>query len=283
MSSLWLENMALWALPQVPKLANAVLVVLIGLAMSQLFWSVWPTNTPALPEAPITFHPGKTTTEIDMEAIASAHLFGMHDGNAIDNDSVIDAPETRLDLTLTGIISGSADARSWAFIREEDAQDESAYTVGDALAEGVHIHTIYPERVILARHGRFETLNLTLDKVLWEEPEQPVKTADPDLTIQELHKRIVADPRRFIKYANARPYYRNDRLQGFRIYPTSEGRKYFEQLGLEPGTLIRSINGLPLNGTVQLVHVGHELKQATHLSLVVGRDEMTQTVTINLR
>ena len=72
------------------------------------------------------------------------------------------APDTNLNLTLLGILSNGSndkDSRSRALISAQGGE-EKPYSVGDDVSRGVQLTAIFPDRVILNRNGKLETLRL---------------------------------------------------------------------------------------------------------------------------
>ncbi|MES1942905.1 general secretion pathway protein C [Salinisphaera sp. PC39] len=210
---------------------------------------------------------------IDLDTIAAAALFGHKSTSGDPNGEALNAPETTLELQLTGIVSDSNGGRERALIRADDSLAEQAFARGDEVMAGTRLHAIHRTHVVLDRGGRFEKLSLPLDKAPTNQTsDEDESLPRGDAAFQAVRDEVAADPSAIQQYVNIQGYYRDDRLQGFRVYPTNKGKPYFERLGLPPGTLIRSVNGLPLDGSVNWDFVGQELAQAVHLELVVGRE-----------
>jgi general secretion pathway protein C len=96
-----------------------------------------------------------------IRAIAGHHLFGRAEQNRPEvRTSPTVAPETRLKLTLSGVIAAADPQQAArAIIAGPDGQDKS-YTIDDRLPGGAVVKEIYPDRVILTRSGKYETLRL---------------------------------------------------------------------------------------------------------------------------
>ncbi|WP_341919208.1 type II secretion system protein N, partial [Hydrocarboniphaga effusa] len=87
----------------------------------------------------------------DAQLIASAHLFGDYQAPADASlDRMDKAPDTRLNLTLLGILAADQDKGSRALIADGGG-DEKPYSVGDKVPGGVKLQAIFPDRVILSR------------------------------------------------------------------------------------------------------------------------------------
>jgi general secretion pathway protein C len=96
-----------------------------------------------------------------IKAIADHHLFGQAaQGRPEVRTSPTLAPETRLKLTLSGVIAATDPQQAArAIIAGPDGQEKS-YTIDDRLPGGAVVKEIYPDRVILTRGGKYETLPL---------------------------------------------------------------------------------------------------------------------------
>jgi len=76
---------------------------------------------------------------------------------------VLDAPETRLKLTLRGVFASEDSSGGRAIVGDPQGKEEN-YAVGDPLPGGAKLSEIYPDRIILERNGRFETLRLPKER-----------------------------------------------------------------------------------------------------------------------
>lgn len=275
----------LWRLlPYLPLLANVVLVVLIGLTAARLFWALWPVESPSLPPAAVQQRDVRSLpgVEVDVQRIVDAHLFGRRAVEAEDG-AAIDAPETRLDLTLTGIVADASGGDSWALISEGEA-DQQAYTVDDGIAENVAVHAIHWNRVILRRNGRFETLTLQLDeggdvqRVAGQR-----EGGQAQARLRELRDRVLDDPSNLSRYVRFQAHKEDGKLVGMRIYPGSGARDLFTEVGLRPGDIVTSVNDLPVDGSIDLSALGRELRNASYLNLTLSRGGQQHAVTLTLQ
>jgi general secretion pathway protein C len=71
----------------------------------------------------------------------------------------VEAPKTALQLTLRGV-AASLEPRSARAIVAEAGGRERQYRVGDTLPGGAEVVEVRPDRVLLRRNGRYETLPL---------------------------------------------------------------------------------------------------------------------------
>ncbi len=134
------------------------------------------------------------------------------------------APRTRLNLTLTGLLASTTPDRSIAIIL--NGGDEQGYGEGD-IVNGTQamISSIMADRVILDNQGQSETLMLDGEefKPVGQVTPQPQEVTTPPLS--KLRDNLAKDPGKLLDYINISPVMADGKLT------------------------IEDIWGLPLNGT----------------------------------
>lgn len=279
------DNLALklgpW-LRRLPGLANLLLVVAIGLVAARLFWLLWPNAGQPVPAAAAAEPALERAAAVSIDQIAAANLFGDRAAaTSAATQKIIDAPETNLNLTLTGIVASAEGPRSRALIENEQGE-ERPYAIGQTIAAGVDLHAIYTNRVILDRNGRFETL--TLERAKMEAAVERVdggETVGAELTadLAALRQQILAQPTTLANYLRLQPERDNGNLVGYRVYPGQE-RGLFQRVGLRPGELVTQVNGVALTSQSQALQVLGTLAQAPQISLTLRRGGQERTITV---
>lgn len=270
---------------RLPALAAFVLAVLIGRAAADLAWLLVPTPQaarwqppPAAPAAP------RASDALDVNAIAGAGLFGRYTA-APTGASLENAPDTPLNLTLLGVLADSREEFSRALIAQ--GADEQGYAVGDDVARGVTLQAIFPDRVILSRNGRLETLRLERDQPgtgdsappAVAEAEERAPNSPPALAA--IRDEVLKDPSKASEYVRVQPANVGGQLKGYRIYPGKD-RSAFSAAGLRPGDLVTSVNGVQLDDPAKALQMLGDLGSAGQVNLVVERGGQTQNISINL-
>lgn len=281
---------------RLPGLAEIVLTVLLAQAAAGLAWKLVPAPTSGAWRAP---RPGAPAANIGAPArgpqaqlIASSHLFGEYQAPA---DPVLSelssAPDTRLDLTLLGILSATADRGSRALISSSDGQ-EKPYAIGDDVVRGVTLQAIFPDRVIFARAGQLETLRLDKNAPATPLPGGYGNEAEPDRDggteiestageiLSSVREQLLTDPSRAADYIRVQPSASGGQLRGYRIYPGKE-RAAFAAAGLRPGDLVTQVNGIQLNDANTALQMLGQLSQSSSVTVVVERGGQPQTVNFN--
>jgi general secretion pathway protein C len=147
----------------VAYLAAAALAVPLGFAGLQAWELLREATEPAGPAAAEDAHaPDAQGEELQpgLERIAGWHLFGRPPEQTVAAPRApVEAPKTRLQLTLRGVMASGAAGEARAIIAEPGGR-ERQYRPGQAVPGGAELAEVRPDRVILQRNGRYETLPL---------------------------------------------------------------------------------------------------------------------------
>lgn len=275
-----------------PRVAEVVLVVLLAQAAATLAWRLVPAPEGAGWKPPVlspgAAHPAGASQGPNVELIAATHLFGEYQAPA---DPVLSelsaAPDTRLDLTLLGILAATAERGSRALIASSNG-DEKPYAVGDDVVRGVSLQAIFPDRVILSRAGQLETLRLDKDAPAAALPgvaraaDGDAGSASTDTTVllSNIRQELLNDPSKAAEYIRIQPSSNGGQLRGYRLYP-GRNRNAFAAAGLRPGDLVTQVNGIQLNDANTALQMLGQLSQANSLTVVVERGGESQTLSVN--
>lgn len=272
-------------LPSLQGWFNVAMAALIGWTLSGLFWATWPGAT----SAPTDIEPSPASAQnrdepaaVNLDAILAHNLFGRKAPDERTNAEIMNAPETRLNLTLTGIVSSDRAPHSRALIRTDDG-DQQPYSVGDTIRNNVKLHEIYTSRVILDRGGRFETLTLEREKAAVGQNQQDGESDLPESvtsSLKNVREEILANPQRMADYVRFRPQRENGELKGYRIYPGSD-RALFQRVGLRPGELVTAVNGVPLTNPRDAMQVLQDLTEAPSLTVTLERGNEQRSVSVS--
>lgn len=271
-----------------PPVANLVLVILIGIALARLVWLVVPS-----PASNRTQPPQQTLSTKNpqshgpnLAAIKKAHLFGLASAGST-GKAPVNAPETHLNLTLDGVIAWNIPKLSRVLIRGSNGK-EHHYSVGDTVTGGATISAIYPDRVILKRGGGYETLRLvhtSASQVNHGSAGGTNTTLGSAIRNHDYGKArdlLLQHPNEVSRIMRVQPAYRNGQLQGYRVYPGTR-RTLFLDLGLRPGDLVTSINGVKLDNPHKALSLLQQVKQANKLNVTVNRLGKTENLTLSLQ
>lgn len=279
-----------------PAVLSLLLAVAIGWSLSSLIWTLVPPPKGAgwQPQAVVVGDEATARPErVNVQQIIAAHLFGEYRAEAAPVvQTVIDAPDTRLNLTLTGILAATEDKGSRALI-SQGSSDEKPYAVGSVITRGVELQSIYPDRVILSRNGSLETLRLDKDKpssftpAAYTRPEAPSSGNERTISgteayqLAEIREQLLADPAKASDYLRVQPARIGGEMRGYRIYP-GRNRQLFSTAGLRPGDLVTGVNGVELDDPARALQLLGDLSSASELSVTIERGGNQQTINVNL-
>ncbi len=272
-----------------------MIVIYIAFLSAQLFWLIWPK-----PEAqvlmPTITATGKAAKSISTDAIQAQNIFGaVNTTKKVEKKpepKVIDnAPETKLNISLTGVVAVDKDDQAGLAIIESQGAQET-YEVDDVVTgTRAQIKQILAERVILQVNGRFETLMLdgidfskevTASTTSRNKEIKPVKSrakqriqATNDAKIkQELRETrdvLLKEPGKLFDYIRVSPSRKNGELVGYRLRPGKDPA-LFKKMGLKNNDLAISINGYELTDMKQAMSAMGELRSASSATIVIDRD-----------
>lgn len=257
--------------PHLPAAVAVVCAIGAGFAGAKLLWKVYDlvspppaaTAAPVAPPAPVA-DPAEVA-----QRLAATQVFGTPDASA---NATADAPDSRLDLKLRGVISAGEPRYSRAFIQSGN-DDERGYPIGAALPGGAQVHSILPDRVVISRNGSLETLRL---------PREASTGAVESAAIQSVDVRgAQANPSRLLDWL--RPVVATEsnsgRQLGYRVYPGRDPDR-FTKLGLFPGDLVTAVNGQPLDDPSRSMELMRNLTGSDNITLTIERDGAQRIVQI---
>ena len=288
---------------QIAKALSFLLVIYIAYVLAQLTWKVVPSNhIPAIIGQ--SSSPQSVKTVVDTDSILSLNLFGQFEQSAVEQKlpEVSDAPETKLNLTLSGVVA-SSDAKIATAIIEKSGVQET-YGIGDMIkGTRAQLTRVHADRVIIKQSGRLESLMLEgIDysqrsavinsspnrdkKRAFQRNSSKAKTASNNVdkrkelalsqTVSKLKSDLANDPGKISDYLNISPYRQGGKIGGYRLRP---GKKpeFFQSSGLQSGDIAKQMNGLDLTNPAESAQALKLLKEASDITLLVERNgELTE-------
>ena len=144
------------------------LLVWAGLDLYQRyqFHQGWKNKQPT--EEPASTSKAAAQTPKNTRQVANQHLFG-RPTQAAKPVEITQAPATRLNLTLIGVIAAKDNGVSKVIIQIDNA-DVGVFSVGDSLPKGnATIERIEATQVLLKRNGKLESLAIIRPELSEEE------------------------------------------------------------------------------------------------------------------
>jgi len=252
---------------RVTQLAFLALLLMLAQQSAALTWRLL---TLASPQISQPWQPsavavsGQSNPRLELGEVSRLALFGKAIPKAQAKAAVAaNAPRTQLNAQLNGVLASSDPAKSIAIIAMSGIQN--SYGVGDMIdGTQARIRQVYPDRVIIERDGRDETL--MLDGEEYGKPLPQTNTAP----LGSLRSELMADPGKITDYLNISPVQVDGRMTGYRLNPGSNP-EFFNQSGLQANDLAISINGLDLRDNMQAMQAMQQMAGATEMTVTVER------------
>ncbi|HET7651201.1 MAG TPA: type II secretion system protein GspC [Gammaproteobacteria bacterium] len=278
---------------RLPLFVSVVLLLSTAWVLARLTWEVLPaprTATPIYKQGP-----GVTSRRFDFRKLADQHLFGVagaaRAGGSADNTN---APETTLDLTLSGIAADANQTVSRAII--ESGGKQQTYGIGAQLPGGAVIKDILPDQVLLNLNGKTEALRLpkfTGDQAgapgasmspMSAMPRSGFQTtgAPPPANLGQLRHQVMRNPERLLDVVRAMPVMEHGRFVGYRVFPAGNPR-LFQQMGLKPGDVVTAVNGISLDNPADSMRILSKLKTSDQVSVTFTRNGQQQTQVLQMQ
>ena len=288
-------------LSQHQKQLHTIVVVLLSLYLiafaAKLVWRIIPepqlSATPTVSRAPV-ISSSSGQNGVNIAKIQQLNLFGNAAAKPAEPVAeVTDAPETRLNLTLTGVVASSEQEAGTAIIENRGSQ--AVYGLGEKIEDtNATLQKVYNDRVIIKNGVRNETL--MLDGIDYdeanrrremqarnrpepqEEEEEAVELSEEAL---EATAALRERPANFTDFISISPKTEEGQLIGYQVSPGKEP-ELFKSAGLQAGDVITQINGLDLTDLQQSQEALSELRNAQNIELTIIRDGSLTTLYLDL-
>jgi general secretion pathway protein C len=208
-------------LQPVVSLVEIVLTLGIALLVGKVFWAL-------LAPLPIAGSPPAPNVRPAAAPAGSASPFRPLQGAVVEMAAAPAATvETALDLTLRGTWH-DGEGRGTAVI-EVSGAPQRVFRIGDDICCGAKLEEVYADRVIISRHGARETLLPPNQRQSSEAPRlaETMATDYPSVPVVSIQAIVNAEG-----------------APELRLFP-NQNPGTFEALGLRPGDLLISVNGVP--------------------------------------
>lgn len=271
---------------------NLLLVVWIASRLAALTWGLLPQEDQ--PDQPVTVATGSVPAKPDpdrmlVRQLPSWHLMGevtVAAAEPVRAATPVDAPDTQLNLTLKGALASDDKVHARAIIADQRGQDEH-YAIGDTLPGNAELSAIHPDRVILQRNGRYETLRLPTDVkpgAVFSPVATPVSSRSaqsPAARLQAVRQQIRQQPASLARIMRVAP--QNDpegNLIGYSVAPGQDAQ-VFQELGLQAGDVVTEVNGLALSDPQNSAKALTSLQSGEPVTVKLLRDGAEQSLSLD--
>ena len=303
------------------QMVIAILCLWLLMSAVNLFWALYPTEAPVLPEDmsivnPVSQAPAAASRPpVDIASLQDRHLFG--EASASEPVAVVveepqeteasregiekGARETRLQLLLRGVVASTDDGLGHAII--EYKKKQAVYAVEDELPVGskVVLAKVMPRQVVLDNNGTYELLRLFEENELDAQlaPPKPVRqSAAPinrgapalvdkrdDRTATELAQsyrdRLYQNPQSLSEVVSVNAVREGGELLGYRVSPGKD-KQQFAQLGFKSGDLVTSVNGISLDDPANTMRLYQTMRTATEAVFDLQRGDEQVSISVSL-
>ncbi len=236
----------------------------------------------------------QNNTRTDLSELKRLNLFGnaSEEPAPVVEQAVTEAPETKLNLTLTGVVSSSSPKLGAAIIQRNNVQN--TYGIGDKIdGTNATLDEIYVDRVIIKNRLVRETL--MLDGIDFDEankqqqrqaqsrqaqtansPSTPntqtarLQRIEANREVQDMRRSMVESPTSFADFISIKPHAPDGEMIGYRVSPGKQA-EFFKMVGLRSGDIITEINGLDLSDLQQSLEAIEALKESQSLQMEIIR------------
>lgn len=235
-------------------------------------------------------------TTVNIENIKRLNLFGNTTEEPIKVAPVVqDAPQTQLNLVLTGVVTSTEEQEGSAIIDYQGTQ--VVYGIGDKV-EGTNasVQEVFVDRIFIRNGSRVETLmldgvefnKLASNQIAGAKIEPPsLKDVPKQLqgfrspvsneTLAEMRKK----PEQFADFIKISPLRESGDLVGYRVNP-GKNTSLFSAAGLRANDLVTEINGLDLRDVGQAIQAMEVLRKSKRMEIKVLRDGIEESLYLKL-
>ena len=263
-----------------------MLLATAGVLAARITW-LWLAPAPAyVASAESGGKASVKSKSVSVEQIGSWHLFGR--AATPDRPVATKISASRLGVKLEGIISGSPSP----LVMLRVGGEVRLLQVGDTLSAGVKIVSIAPDRVVISNQGRLESIAFPEPQSLDQAPAPSAAslTGSPRgfsrssvaPTVRVQAEEILHNPQTLLRFVTVSPVQQGGEVSGYSLHPVPGQEALMRALGLMPGDVLTTVDGMPVNDPALLPRVMPLLNSGQPLQVQVERGGQPLSVTINL-
>jgi general secretion pathway protein C len=258
-----------------PGILNGGMLLLLTASLAQWTWLIAKPPLPPLVVAQST--PVAAQNTFSLQPLLAAHLFGQVSqeltGGRLDN-----LPISSLNLVLTGVIASAIGGYALISV---NGQPQEPFAVGQTVTGGAELQAVYPDRVVIRRNGVLESLLLEgAEKTPAGEWTPPVATYHPPAAPGNIVQETGANRYMVERDQLAAQFRTPDLLKQATVLPSGNGGflvkqmqpgSLYEKLGLQPGDVIKTINGQPLNSMEDAIRLYQQMPNVNAVQMEIMR------------
>jgi general secretion pathway protein C len=264
-----------------------LLALTIAYYSAALTWMLIDRPTLVLPEPSRSI--AQQSTVAKNHNIAAWHLFGKQDQVAATTTEQINAPKTRLRLSLMGVFVASKPDQSSAIIAEQGREGEF-FKVGDRVQGRARLSQVYEDKVILDNSGKLETLTFDdsaklAGSIVSKAPpkrNKKVVASSPKAFNNKL--KGVRTPEQFVDFAKEQLTDPDQAMKNMGLKATNGGyvlessTSMLARIGMKSGDKLISVNGNTLGDPEQDKLLIDDVYASGSASIVIERGSRRMTI-----
>jgi len=268
--------------------ANLLLIVACAYVLVEITWMMFPQADDFIQTARPTGKPviNNATQSSSFNNLTTSNIFGVSEKQAAPVQTEV--PETRLNLTLKGLLSAMPMELASAIIAKGKNGKEEIFSVGDKMPGGILIKEINVDHVVIERNGKLEKLMLqkesgdvSLISTSGSSRSQSLPET-PATALKKIRTDILSNPTSFGDYALPMIVKENGKQVGYRLQPQKKG-DLLAEIGIQPTDVITEINGVKLDQPQNGISALRKLSTAKNLNIVVKRNGVEVPLNISLQ
>lgn len=267
---------------------NLLLIVWIASILASLTWDLFSPDAAIEPVEAVA-DAASVQVNPDRQLISQMpgwHLMGVarQSSAPVQASTPVTAPETKLKLILRGVLASNDPDNARAIIADPRGK-ELQYGLGDTLPGNAELSEVHPDRIILKRNGRFETLRLPKTekgstRVASRSVSARGSTQSPQQRLTNARQQLSQSPGKLSNLIRATP----KRGAGGKTvgYVLSPGRDpdLFAQVGLQPGDVAIQINDIKLDNPTNSARALKSMQSGESVTVTVLRNEQEEVLSL---
>ena len=267
---------------------NLLLIVWIASILASLTWDLFSPDAAIEPVEAVA-DAAAVQVNPDRQLISQMpgwHLMGVarQSSAPVQASTPVTAPETKLKLILRGVLASNDPDNARAIIADPRGK-ELQYGLGDTLPGNAELSEVHPDRIILKRNGRFETLRLPKTgkgstRVASRSVSARRSTQSPQQRLTNVRQQLRQSPGNLSNLIRATP----KRGQGGKTvgYVLSPGRDpdLFAQVGLQSGDVAIQINDIKLDNPSNSARALKSMQSGESVTVTVLRNEQEEVLSL---
>ena len=267
---------------------NLLLIVWIASILASLTWDLFSPDAAIEPVEAVA-DAAAVQVNPDRQLISQMpgwHLMGVarQSSAPVQASTPVTAPETKLKLILRGVLASNDPEHARAIIADPRGK-ELQYGLGDTLPGNAELSEVHPDRIILKRNGRFETLRLPKTekgstRVASRSVSARRSTQSPQQRLTNARQQLRQSPGNLSNLIRATP----KRGQGGKTvgYVLSPGRDpdLFAQVGLQSGDVAIQINDIKLDNPSNSARALKSMQSGESVTVTVLRNEQEEVLSL---